>query len=260
MESYIQILLDLLFSDQRVGQFLCILARTSSFLLLIPIFSASFVPAPLKLLLMGIISFILVPLVPLVYHGNLFMDVGFQVVVGLMMGFFTRFIFDGIILGTEMASIQMGLGFASLVNPLSGEQTNPLSQVYTLALITLFLAINGHYILLMGLAKSFKEVNIHFIMDADSLLMVLSDLIQKTFFIGFRVALPMFTAILFMQIGLGLLHRTVPQMNAFALSLSLNIVVAFVILVISNREIMTLSTEWNTEIAEFFGQILSKGY
>ena len=101
MNEIVQNYLDIILNDQNLGNFLCVLGRTSSFLLVIPIFSNGFIPVPLKVLFVALVSFLIVSHVGKVFEGHFFLDVSFQVVIGLIMGFMTRFLYDGIILGLE---------------------------------------------------------------------------------------------------------------------------------------------------------------
>src|SRR5690606_17304459 len=120
----------------------------------------------------------------------------------------------------------------------------------------LFLSLNGHYVLFLGLMKSFTHLNSELFLNTDSMTALLTEFVQHSFEICMRVAMPMIITILFLHVGVGMLSKAVPQMNAFALSLSLNIMVALVILCFGNSQILSINQEWTNDMQEIFAKAL----
>ena len=101
--------------------------------------------------------------------------------------------------------------------------------LYILAII-FFLSINGHHIVLGALAASFKIVPITGVLFSSAIAQFIVGLIQHIILIALQISLPVLAAVLLIDIALGILSRTMPQMNIFVVGVPLKIFTGIFIL------------------------------
>jgi flagellar biosynthesis protein FliR len=156
-----------------------------------------------------------------------------EVLVGLIIGYVTMLIFVAVQLAGEAMDIQIGFGLAAVADPLLGTHTALIGQFLYLMATLLFLALNGHHMLLVGLMKSFEMVPLgQFAFGAllsGRILEILSDL----FMIGLRIGGPVMLAVFLADLALGLVGRSLPQMNLLMVGLPAKIWVGFGVLLLT---------------------------
>jgi flagellar biosynthetic protein FliR len=155
-----------------------------------------------------------------------------QVAIGLCIGFMLRLVFAAIEFAGDMIGLQMGLSFATFVDPQNSNQTPLVGSFMSTLLMLLLLAVNGHLMVLAGVVKSFDTVPL------DIGLMRLVDwhalaLLGGTIFAaGLQIALPVLAAMLIANLALGVLTRTAPQLNLFAVGFPVTLMVGLLLLMI----------------------------
>jgi flagellar biosynthetic protein FliR len=214
--------------------FLRILALMSS----APLFSHASMPARLRVgLALGIAAAIAgtlpaAPFVsPLSPAGALL--VVQQVVIGVSIGLAMQLVFAAVTLAGDLIGLQMGLSFAAFVDPQNAEQAPIVGAFLSLVLMLVFLAINGHLALIAALVDSFSVLPIgpdgwHAV-DAMRLVQAGSGV----FATGLALSLPVIGALLLVNLTLGVLTRTAPQLNLFAIGFPVTLVVGLVMLLLA---------------------------
>ena len=138
-----------------------------------------------------------------------------QVAIGLALGFAARLLFAAFELAGELIGLQMGLSFAGFFDPSGAGDSAVGSWLHTLALM-LFVAINGHLVLIEAVIASFRT----FPITADaftSLRGVRLDLLASDMFrIALTIALPATMLMLFVNLALGFASRVAPQLSIFS--------------------------------------------
>ena len=76
-----------------------------------------------------------------------------QLLIGVMFGFVLQLFFHVFIVSGQLLAMQMGLGFASMVDPANGISVPVLGQFFNMLVILLFLSVNGHLVVLEILAE-----------------------------------------------------------------------------------------------------------
>lgn len=165
-------------------------------------------------------------------QDNLIMFASLELIVGLCLGFLTRMFFFAVSMAGEMISVALGLGQAQIFNPLMGTQGNAMEQFVVMFATLVFLAINGHHLMIQGLVQSFgtiqvANVNISAIQLRDVVLAT-----QDIFVIAIRMAAPIVISMLVIQIGIGLLSRAVPQINVLSTAASISSLIGIILLII----------------------------
>jgi len=185
-----------------------------------PVLGARLVPMRVRLLLAVAITCVIAPALPpfspqTLDAPNVLFTGAQQMLIGVSMGFVMRMAFAALELGAHIIALQMGLGFASLLDPQGGVQVPTLSQFYIMVGTLMFLALNGHFLLLQLLFDSFRLLPIGPVgLDRDSLHAVA--LWGGEMFRGaVLVALSATVALVSVNILTGVMTRAVPQFNMF---------------------------------------------
>lgn len=139
-----------------------------------------------------------------------------QLLIGLAMGFALRIALTAAEMAGQLAGLQMGLGFAVFFDPQTSAQTAVVGQFFGLFATLIFLALNGHFIVLSALVDSFHSLPVtlepvHAIAWRN--LVAWAGIIFTT---GLWIALPMVAALLVANIAVGIMSRAAPQLNIFA--------------------------------------------
>lgn len=200
-----------------------------------PLLSHRAVPLRMKIALALSITVLLVPQVQSPPITDVLTAPGLMllinnVLIGVVIGFAVRLVFAALELAGELIGLQMGLSFAGFFNPGTGQQQNAVASFMSLLALLMFIAIDGHLMLIHALAESFRlypvSVGMDLPMGFDRLLRLGSDM----FAIALTIALPFLAVMLLTNVVLGVLARVAPQLNIFAVGFPMTILVGLVTL------------------------------
>ena len=212
--------------------------RASAMFYAAPVFSARALPTPLRVLLAASVSLLVVPFLPevaafepLSLEGLLRMAQ--EVLLGAMMGFAIAMAFSVLTQAGENIALGMGLGFASINDPNNGLSVPIVSQFYGIVGTLLFLVLGGHGLVIEALQASFQRLPVGF-----------DGLEPKAYgqlvwggaeMYGFAVllALPAVASLLLVNLAFGVITRTAPQLNLFAIGFPIMILVGLGVIVLT---------------------------
>lgn len=220
-----------------LAAFLLPLIRMLAFIATAPIFGHMSVPARVKVGLAFVATIAIAPTLPqpayTLASGEGVQLVIEQILIGVAMGFSLQLIIASIQLAGELIGVQLGFNFAGFFDPQTASQGTPIGAWLGLLALLVFLAINGHLIVLDALADSFRAMPL----TPDAVRLTdwrrLALLGGELFRIGLYVALPVLGAMLVCNITLGLLARVAPQLNVLAIGFPVTLLVGFMILLAS---------------------------
>ena len=223
------------FDPEEVVGFVLVLMRVAGLFLTAPVFSSRQIPVLVKASWVLLTAFLIFPVISLPSQ-NLpapGLPLGFAVVrellVGFSIGLGATLVFTGIQLAGQIIDIQMGLGMVNIIDPVTSAQVSVMGQFYFMVATLVYLSADGHHLLLRGIVDSFGAVPLagaHFTPALGSKMM---DLFAQVFFIAFRVGAPVIGALFITNMTLGIIARTVPQMNVFIVGMPLGLAVGLVI-------------------------------
>lgn len=221
---------------QNIEVFTFFLARTTSFIFVLPVIGNRTVPRQSKIGFSVLVSLLLTSIFQNQVPGLVTDLLPFillilkEAMVGLSLGFVTRFLFVGVQLAGELAGNQMGFGMSQVMDPSSDAQVSIISEFKTIVVTLFYLILNGHHMLMSGLAESYKLVPLgKFHYDTNVVKIVIS-MAGGIFEAGVKIGAPVIVSLLLANILLGVLARTVPQMNVFVVGLPLRIGIGFLAL------------------------------
>jgi flagellar biosynthetic protein FliR len=215
-----------------VGSLLWPLFRVAGMIMTAPVFAARTVPVRVRLGLSVAITVMILPLMPAVPSVELFSPAAFfliaqQLLIGVLMGFTLQIVMAAIVTGGQIVAMQMGLGFAAMVDPQNGAQTPVLSQFYVIMVVLIYLAMNGHLVLIEVLVDSFKTMPVamhglaaeHFNQVVHWAAILFSGAVA--------MAIPAIASLLIVNFTFGIMTRAAPQMNIFAIGFPLTMLLGF---------------------------------
>ena len=175
-----------------------------------------------------------------------------ELFIGWLIGFVAYISFAAITMAGKVMDMQVGFAVVNVVDPTSGQQI-PLigSFLYNLAVIIL-LVTNGHHMLIAALVESFRAVPLAGLEANISLALIIANFTGTIFLTGMKIAMPITFAILLTNVGLGILSRTMPQMNIFVVGIPMQLMIGlFVLSMIMPFYVLFLDVLFN----EMYGNI-----
>jgi len=231
--------LTLQFPWDEVQRFLLILLRVSVMTLLAPIFDSRNIPVAVKAgfcLSFGVFCYRMLRIAPFSPISDLIplaVGVAQEVMIGAMMGLLVRLLFAAVQLAGELVGFQMGLTIANVVDPVSSNQVSIVSQLLYFSAILIFFVMNGHHTALRAAMESFSLIPPFGMRLSESLGLFTLERITAMFRISLVFGAPMIVSLILATIVIGLIARTVPQMNVFMVALPAKIWVGLFFLGIS---------------------------
>lgn len=218
-----------------IGSYLWPLFRIGAALGAVPVIGTRMVPIKIRLGLALAVTFVVVPVIPpapaidpLSVSGALVSLQ--QILIGTAMGFTLHMVFGAFVHAGQTVAMQMGLGFASMVDPQHGVQVPMVSQFYVILVTLTFLVLDGHLAMIEMVAGSFRS------MPIGSTGMAVAGLWQLVAWGGdmfagaLHVALPAVASLLVVNLAFGVMTRAAPQLNIFAVGFPVTLIMGFAVL------------------------------
>ncbi|MDI4646206.1 flagellar biosynthetic protein FliR [Cohnella hashimotonis] len=225
---------------QVVPAYMLVLCRISAFIVVAPVFSSRNIPGPFKA---GISVFIAL---------LVFLTVGFdqavptdatyifsifkEILAGLVIGYTASLFFTLIQTAGTLIDIQMGLGIANILDPVSGVSAPLFGNLKYMMMILVFLSINGHHYLLGAIMNSYKWLplnnDLFGSVGEGRITEFLVRTFADTFLLALQISTPIVVAMFLTDFGLGLLARTAPQYNVFVIGIPLKILIGLALLIL----------------------------
>lgn len=259
--------------SEKLLVFTLVLTRVSGLMTTAPIYGTSDVPGTARALFAVMLSALIMPTqwgATFSEPGNLLeylVVLGGELLIGLCLGLGILVLLSGIQMAGELVSRIGGLNMADVFDPLTNDSVPLFSRLLTLVSTVAFVAIGGHRMLLAGLLDTFQTmppggVAATILQSAQAtggpgLLQSLADtfvmLVAQSFELGVRASVPIVTAILLATLVLGLIGRTMPQLNVLVIGFGLNAMITFGILSLSlGAMVMTFQNQIEPTLQSLF--------
>lgn len=243
----------------RVLMFSLILARVSGIVIMTPVFGSADIPMQFRALFAFSLALLMMPsqwFVEINEPDTLPMYVivlAAELAIGLALGLGLYIFFSGLEVAGEVMGHVGALSVAQMFDPVSGENTPLISRLVYMLGLAVFVCCGGIRLLLAGLLDTFESIppgggNIPLELG-NALILILS----LSFSLAFRVAAPVMLAALTSMLVIGLLGRTLPQLNLMSIGFSVNAMVTFGILFLSIGSVVYC---FQGEIVNVFSVIL----
>lgn len=256
---------DYIFSEYQI--FLLVFIRMTGVFIITPIFSRTNIPTIFKISLALIISIITFSTIS---EKGVIIDTSMHLIIlifkelsiGLIIGFISYLFFISLFIAGQIIDTQIGFGMVNVFDPQHNAQI-PITGnfYYTLALL-IFLTVDGHHWFLQAIIKSYSILPVGNINFNNDILNQIIIIFSEIFNIGFKVSSPILATVFLTNVLLGILARTMPQMNVFVVGMPLKIIVGiltvFITLPIFLIALQHIFSDMSGEIFNFL-QLLTKG-
>lgn len=227
------------FSDSELLLFFMLLVRMSAFVASWPIFGTETISNQVKILFAVALTMVVFPTLTFTVEQhqaveqNLILLAMREGAIGLSIGYLGRFFFFAFRIAGEMISQAIGLSAAQMFNPSLGGQATAVEQVY-LGLASLFyLGVNGHHFLITGLVSTCENVRIATLSFNTSQFIGIAPMMHEVIELGLKLSAPVVISILVVNLILGVVGKTVPQLNVLVTSFSINILIGFGLMIVT---------------------------
>lgn len=197
-----------------------------------PILSEKSVPKRVKLGLGVLIAVIVAPSLPAtdvtIFSGNALWLALQQILIGTLIGFTMQLAFAAVRTAGELIGLQMGLSFATFVDPGSHLSMPVLARIMDLLALLLFLTFNGHLWLISALVDTFHTLPVGGNPLNANAFMALTRTGGLIFLNGLMLALPVITLLLTLNLALGMLNRMAPQLSVFVIGFPITLTVGII--------------------------------
>ncbi|TVP50481.1 MAG: flagellar biosynthetic protein FliR [Halomonas sp.] len=233
--------------------FLWPFARITAFLAASPLWGHTSVPNQAKIGLAALVTIVIAPILPTMPDVAIMSWAGVgimveQVLIGLAIGFVMHIIFAVVQAAGDFIGLQMGLAFASFFDTSSGTNIMVLSRILYMITLLMFLALNGHLMVLETLVMSFQTLPIGIGTFNPGAFELLARYAGTIFASGMLLALPLVGSLLTINLALGILNRSAPQLTVFNIGFPTSLIVG-----------LTLMMVLMTDIGRFLQGLFSQG-
>ncbi|MHC4656793.1 MAG: flagellar biosynthetic protein FliR [Planctomycetota bacterium] len=243
---------------EKLLGFVMVLTRISAFFMVLPVFGWRTIPVRIKVGLTVLLAIFFSVITPLVIEPNrvsvleAILLIANEATYGLALGLVAAVVFSAVKLSGRIIERQMGLAMAQVMDPLTGERTQPLGSLLEMIFLILFLSANGHHMLLLIISKSYEA----FPAGSIPTVTVLTGGVVKAgsamLIAGLKLAAPILAAFLLLMVVLAVLARIVPEMNILFISLPLRVGLGLLMVTI----FLPYINGFVAEFADWMGKLL----
>lgn len=223
--------------EAQLWQILFLSIRCGAALMAAPMVGGMAVPAQLRVLLalvlgVFIAAWLPMPQVPAMMSFAAVLAILHEVLIGVAMGFVLQIAFAIPLIAAEQISGTMGLAIATSIDPSSGAQSGALGSYFSITMTLLFYAIGGHLLWFGLLVKSHQLLPPGSFAFGPDLAMNIVMFMGYAFATAAAIALPVVLVLLLVQIVTGVISRSAPALNLFALGLPAGVLAGIAALII----------------------------
>jgi flagellar biosynthetic protein FliR len=219
--------------------FLLVLVRVTGMFFLSPIFGRRNIPNYFKVGFCFLFSIIVaqsVPVIDLSVYTSLAayaVLIGKELLIGLMLGYISYMIFASIYIAGQMIDMRIGFGMVSVFDPLANIQIPITADFYSVIATLMMLITDSHHLLIGAVAESFSLLPIGEAQFSGALLKQVVELFTQVFILGFKIAAPITAVILITDMALGIISKSMPQLNVFMLGMPIKIILGLSVIMIT---------------------------
>lgn len=210
--------------------------RLTGFMMSAPMLANVLVPVRIRVILLVALTVLLAPLaaaqaVPMAVDGRSLFAAANEILLGIGIGITVQIAVEALSFAGTLTALSMGLGFATLVDPMHRGDEPVVGQFYQVLAILMYLSVDGHLVLIGALADSFRWMPAGMASLGRESFWTLGTLGARLFASGLLIALPAVVALLIVNLALGVMSRAAPQLNLYAVGFPITVMFGLVVLV-----------------------------
>lgn len=242
-------LLDILFS---LPLYALVLFRVSGLALTAPLLASGVIPVRIRAAFVMTVSAMIFPVVAATMPRDLTLSQAVlggatELMIGATIGLGLRIALMSAEVAGMMVAQQAGLALGQVFDPMQNRQTTVISQVFTIVLTLVFLAIGGHRAMIAALLDTFEALPLLSASLERPIVLLLAEALTASFILAIRMAGPVLIALFMLATALNFLSRTMPQFNILTVGFTLRVIVGIGVagLAISESRDLMIQTVWD---------------
>ena len=243
---------------EKLLGFVMVTTRISTFFLVLPVFGWKSIPVSVKVAVTVLLAIFFTMIMPSSLDARQIsaLEAGLlisnEAIYGFAMGLIVAVVFAVVKLAGRITERQMGMAMAQILDPLTGERSQPLGSLLEMIFIILFLSANGHHLFLLTISRSYETFPAGSIPTIPILVEGVIQAGLAMFVSSLRLAAPMLAAFLLLMVVLAVLARIVPEMNILFVSFPLRIGLGLLMV----ATFMPFINSFVTEFADWMDKLL----
>jgi flagellar biosynthetic protein FliR len=225
-----------------------------------PLWSMTAMPQRVRAAITVLLAILLLPLAPATKLPEEVMALPLplvsELIIGLAIGLTAALLVQGVTLAGEVISLQMGLSLTPLLAPTPDVQVSGTGQLKTMLALLIYVAVDGHLVLLKGLADSLRTLPPGGALDLAGGGRAAALMTGELFGCAVRAAAPVMVALLVTNLAIAMLSRAVPQVNAMMMSFPITIAVGLLMIGVSLPMVASVTEHWMRNLPQAVDQIL----
>ena len=228
----------LLFEPGQILGFFIIFTRITGLMVAAPVLGDNNIPMQIKVALAFVMSLVFYPILAAPSLGNnpQLLDVVLltmrEFAAGALMGFAVRVLLTALALAGEVIGFQMGVGIANIFDPSSQTQIALIGQLYMIFALLLFVVLDGHHLLVRALVESYHILPVGQTTAGAAGVKYFTSITSDIFIIGLKIGAPLIVAMMAANVTMGLITRSVPQLNVIVVGIPFTILLGLAFLAI----------------------------
>ena len=213
--------------------FVLVLVRISGIVTTAPVLGSNTIPVQVKIVLILALGLIIQPFIefPRVFPDQTsehLILIASELLIGLVMGLVARFMFAAIEFAGTVVGFQMGLSMANMFDPMSEQQISMIARFETAMATLIFLVMDLHLVIVQAIVRSYYLLPPGGASVNSNLTQGILSLSSSVFTIGLQIGAPLIVALFLANMIIGLLARTVPQIQVFVVGFPLTLLLGFI--------------------------------
>jgi flagellar biosynthetic protein FliR len=172
--------------------------------------------------------------------------IAYEATYGFALGLVAAILFAPVKLSGRIIERQMGLAMAEILDPLTGERSQPVGSLLEMIFVVLFLSANGHHLLLSIISHSYETFPVGRIPTMAVLASGVVEAGSAMLIVGLKLAAPILAAFLLLMVVLAVLARIMPDMNILFISLPLRVGMGLLLMAIFLPFVYSFVSEFAT--------------
>lgn len=226
------------FTLVRFEAFLLIFMRVAAMLFVAPVFGGASVPVQARVLFSLVLALVVLPVVGIPASLPLDMaPLGWlgvnELIVGLVMGVSMMFIFGAVQYAGQIVDFQMGFSIVNLIDPIREIQIPVMGLFHFFIAILIFLAMDAHHWIIRALVDSFEIVPLTSAAFSGLVIGGVARAFGDLFVVAMRIAAPTIAVLMLYNASLGIIAKTVPQINLLIVGFPVRIAIGMLVVGLS---------------------------
>ncbi len=231
---------------EQFPSFLLVFVRVTSFFIVLPLFSYRTIPTTYKVgfgFFLSWIMFLSMEAPVFEIGAAYYLLILKEALVGILIGFIAYVIMSSIQTAGGFIDFQMGFGMVNVMDPQTGAQSPIMGQYLYIISLFFLLTVNGHHLILDGIYYSYQFIPIDqawLPLGSEKVVEFVIRSFSTMFLIALQMSLPVVGSLFLVDVALGIVARTFPQLNIFVVGIPVKMVVSFLILIVVMSTMMVV--------------------